>query len=102
VDKSLLDMIDGPTVRYRMLETIREYGSEQLADRGEAQAARIAHARHFVDVAAAADPVLRTAGQLAAIAQLAAERDNIFAAIGFSPNRRSRPTVRHPWIWHCR
>jgi predicted ATPase/DNA-binding SARP family transcriptional activator len=83
VDKSLLDVIDGATVRYRMLETIREYGTEQLAERGEAQAARIAHAKHFATVAREADPVLRTAGQLTAIAVLGTERDNIFAAIRF-------------------
>jgi predicted ATPase/DNA-binding SARP family transcriptional activator len=83
VDKSLLDVIDGATVRYRMLETIREYGTEQLADRGEAPAARIAHAKHFAAVVREVDPVLRTAGQLTAIAVLGTERDNIFAAIRF-------------------
>src|SRR5690606_30822135 len=35
VDKSLLQLTDGPGLRYRMLETIREFGLEQLAARGE-------------------------------------------------------------------
>lgn len=81
VDKSLLTVIDGSTVRYRMLETIREYGVEQLADRGEADAARAAHARFYADLAHRTDPLLRTAEQLAAIAVLNDERDNIVAAV---------------------
>ncbi len=83
VDKSLLVIIDGRPTRYRMLETIREYGVDRLAERGEATAARTAHARHFAAVTEQADPVLRQAGQLAAIATLVAERDNILAALAF-------------------
>ncbi len=83
VDKSLLTMIDGPELRFRMLETIREYGSEQLADRGEARAARTAHAYYFAGVAAEMDPVLRTADQLRAIETLRVERDNILAGLRF-------------------
>lgn len=93
VDKSLLTVIDArershPTtvstaIRYRMLETIREYGTDRLAERGEAAAARTAHARHFAAVAAWADPLLRQSGQLAAIAVLDVERDNILGALRF-------------------
>ena len=83
VDKSLLTTIDGDTPRYRMLETIREYGVERLAERGEAERARLAHATYFAQVAQRCDPVLRTAGQLEALAVLAAERDNILAALRF-------------------
>ncbi|WP_420123240.1 BTAD domain-containing putative transcriptional regulator [Nakamurella sp.] len=81
VDKSLLTVVDGPAARYRMLETIREYGVERLAERGEVSAARLAHARYFVDLAHRTDPLLRTADQLDAIATLTAERDNIAAAL---------------------
>ena len=83
VDKSLLTMIDGPELRYRMLETIREYGTEQLADRGEARAARTAHAYYFAAISAEMDPVLRTADQLRAIETLRIERDNILAGLRF-------------------
>ena len=76
-------MIDGPELRFRMLETIREYGTEQLADRGEARAARTAHAYYFAGVAAEMDPVLRTADQLRAIETLRIERDNILAGLRF-------------------
>ena len=83
VDKSLLTMIEGPELRYRMLETIREYGTEQLADRGEARAARTAHAYYYARITAELDPVLRTAGQLLAIETLGLERDNILAGLRF-------------------
>src|SRR6185312_6657815 len=46
VDKSLLQVAgDG---RYRMLETIREFGLERLAESGDVAAARAAHAAYFL------------------------------------------------------
>ncbi|MDH3299995.1 MAG: adenylate/guanylate cyclase domain-containing protein [Acidimicrobiia bacterium] len=50
VDKSMVvaDMSTGST-RYRMLETIRQYGLEQLAARGELDELRNRHLRHFTD-----------------------------------------------------
>ena len=57
VDKSLLrleETADEP--RYRMLETIREFGLEQLAAHGEAEARRQAHAAHFLALAERAAP----------------------------------------------
>jgi len=107
VDKSLLTIIDGNRVRYRMLETIREYGAEQLAERAEAQAARIAHARYFAGVAAAWDPLLRTANQLEALAALKAERDNILAGLRYlaeSPRTADRKAaldlaLSMAWYW---
>jgi len=107
VDKSLLTIIDGNPVRYRMLETIREYGAEQLAERTEAQAARTAHARYFAEVVAACDPVLRTAHQLEALATLNAERDNILAGLRYlaespQPGDRSASldlALSMAWYW---
>ena len=81
VDKSLLTVVDGGATRYRMLETIREYGVERLAERGDVAGARLAHARYYADLAHRTDPLLRTADQLGAIATLTAERDNIAAAL---------------------
>ncbi len=78
VDKSLLQESGG---RYRMLETIREYGQERLAERGELTAIREAHARYFAALVKEAEPHLRRREQLAWIARLDAERDNILAAL---------------------
>jgi predicted ATPase/DNA-binding CsgD family transcriptional regulator len=54
VDHSLLWHERGPggTARYRMLETIREYGLERLAAEGEERAAQDAHAAYCVAFAA--------------------------------------------------
>ncbi len=83
VDKSLLQVVGEHGLRYRMLETIREYGIERLAERGEAGSARAAHARYFAALAERLEPVLRGRDQLAAIGILNAEQDNIVAALRF-------------------
>jgi predicted ATPase len=41
--------------RFRMVETVREFGLELLTDRGEEAEARSAHARYFLDLAARHD-----------------------------------------------
>ncbi|MBO3748928.1 winged helix-turn-helix domain-containing protein [Streptosporangiaceae bacterium NEAU-GS5] len=79
VDKSLVQVVDGP--RYRMLETIREYGLTRLAESGELEAARAAHAAYFLELAETAEPHLRTRDQLEWIARLSAEHDNLLGAL---------------------
>ncbi|WP_213456888.1 BTAD domain-containing putative transcriptional regulator [Rhizomonospora bruguierae] len=80
VDRSLLHLAgEGP--RYRMLETLREYGVERLAERGELTAVRELAARHVAGLVAAADPLLRSADQLPALSLLRAEYDNALAAL---------------------
>jgi predicted ATPase/DNA-binding SARP family transcriptional activator len=83
VEKSLLQIADGPGLRYRMLETIREFGTEQLADRGEIAGIRSAHARYFAELAGQAESHLRSAEQLPWVRALTTERDNILAALRF-------------------
>ncbi|MEU6780458.1 BTAD domain-containing putative transcriptional regulator [Nonomuraea angiospora] len=75
-DKSLLQPGGG---RYRMLETIRAFCAEQLA--GEAHTVRKAHAAYFLDLAERSDPHLRGADQLHHLDLLAAEHDNLQAAL---------------------
>ncbi len=82
-DKSLLQVTGDEQVRYRMLETIREFGIERLADRGEVDVARAAHARYFGELVGRLDPVLRTSDQLDALATITAERDNILAGLRY-------------------
>ncbi|GHJ35144.1 BTAD domain-containing putative transcriptional regulator [Streptomyces sp. TS71-3] len=67
--------------RYRMLGTIREYAGHRLAEAGEADRARRAHLAYFTGFAEAAEPHLRRAEQLRWLARLAAEHDNIGAAM---------------------
>jgi predicted ATPase len=81
VDKSLLQLGNASTARYRMLETIREFGVDRLAERDELAAAQDRHAEHFRTWAVSIEPLTRTADQMVWIARLNDERDNIFAAI---------------------
>jgi predicted ATPase/class 3 adenylate cyclase len=45
----------GSTTRFTMLETVREFASERLEERGAASAVAAAHLRHYLDVAEQAE-----------------------------------------------
>ncbi|MEV6345992.1 BTAD domain-containing putative transcriptional regulator [Actinoplanes sp. NPDC051851] len=79
VDKSLLVL--GPDGRYRMLETIREYGLERLAEAGESEPMRRAIAGWLLALAREAEPHLRTGEQLVWMARLRTEHDNSHAMV---------------------
>jgi predicted ATPase len=82
VDKSLLQpQADG--TRLRMLETIREYSAERLAERGETDELRRRHARHYSTLMHEAAPELLTRDQLSWVTRLRADRDNILAALRY-------------------
>ena len=84
VDKSLLVAAqDTGGVRYRMLETLREYGTERLAEQGRLEAPRLAHARYFAALVHVADGHLRTDRQLVWLRRLDAERDNLLTALAY-------------------
>ncbi|MFE0149702.1 BTAD domain-containing putative transcriptional regulator [Nonomuraea sp. NPDC059007] len=78
-DKSLVQA--GDDGRYRMLETIRAYALERLAEAGESGEFRRRLAIHMREVAETAVPYLRTDEQIEWIERLAAERDNCAAAL---------------------
>lgn len=107
-DKSLLVPVRGDTLRFRMLETLREYGVERLIERGEAEAVRDAHLRHFLDVAEVQGAELRGGGdQVAAVGSLDLERANIMAALRFAIDRGDRPHAARMvaalvWYWSIR
>ncbi len=67
--------------RYRMLDTVRAYGLQRLAEAGEENEIRDAAARYYLDLADNADPMLRTSTQARWFRVLTAEQDNINAAI---------------------
>ncbi len=91
VDRSLLHMVGE---RYRMLATIRQYGLERLAEDGLSDAVRAAHAACFLDLAERASPHLHGAAQLPWLGVLAAERDNLLAALRFAADAGDAATAR--------
>ncbi|WP_189245373.1 AfsR/SARP family transcriptional regulator [Streptosporangium pseudovulgare] len=108
VDKSLVVADEhGAAVRYRMLETVRAYAAERLAESGEETRVRLAHAVFFTELAEASDPALRDRGQVAALAGLAAEHDDLSAALRWAVEE-SRTTLALRlagalgWYWWLR
>jgi hypothetical protein len=85
VARSLVDATaSGATTRYRLLETIRQYAEERLAEAGETDGLRARHADHFIDFAATVAPRMFGPGQWEWGARLASERDNFQAAMAFA------------------
>jgi predicted ATPase/class 3 adenylate cyclase len=84
VDKSLVVADTSSTaVRYRLLETIRQYGAEKLtgfAGGGEASEAEAAHAAYYVDYAEEIAPHLTGRSQEAWLGRLEEEYPNLNAA----------------------
>jgi predicted ATPase/DNA-binding SARP family transcriptional activator len=80
-EKSLLLTEGEGGLRYRMLGTIKEYAADRLTEAGESGLARQAHLGYFTELAESAEPHLRRAEQLAWLARLEADQDNIGAAM---------------------
>jgi predicted ATPase/class 3 adenylate cyclase len=79
VDKSLVVAEPaGPALRYRLLETIRQFAAERLAETGDDQAAvEAAHCAHYLSAAEAAAPHLTGPEQGRWLARLDADQANL-------------------------
>ena len=105
VDKSFVTL--GDDGRYRMLETIRAYAAERLAEAGEAEATRDTHARYLLELVEAAEPHLRRHEQLIWLDRVTAERDNLAAALRWAVDRGDTATAvglggAAGWYWALR
>ncbi|MEW9531249.1 BTAD domain-containing putative transcriptional regulator [Microbispora sp. NPDC049125] len=80
-DRSLVVVGDG---HYHMLETIRAFCAERLAESGEEERVRRAHLRCFLDLAEEAEPRLRRAEQLQWLRRLDDEHGNLHAAMRYA------------------
>jgi predicted ATPase/class 3 adenylate cyclase len=83
VDTSLVRRDEGPDglPRFSMLETIREFGLEQLEARGELAEALSRHGRHYLDLAAEAEPHLTADDQAEWLDRCEREHANIRNAL---------------------
>ena len=70
----------GPQTRYRLLETIRQYGEERLGEAGEADTLRARHAGHYAAFAEQGFEHLYGPDHSMWVGRLSAERDNLLAA----------------------
>jgi predicted ATPase/DNA-binding SARP family transcriptional activator len=80
VDRSILQLAP-EAGRYRMLETLREYGIERLTEQGVLDTVRGHAAGHLAALMAHYEPRLRGPGQLVAMREMHAEYDNTLAAL---------------------
>lgn len=96
VEKSLV-MLDEHAAdpRYRMLETIRQYGLEKLQAAGEEAAVRTRHLRQVADFAEAIRTRLTGEDQLHWHARVEAEMDNIRVALNWA-DQSGQPQVGLP------
>jgi predicted ATPase/DNA-binding SARP family transcriptional activator len=105
VDASMLaPERDGDETRYRLLETLREYGLTRLRRRGVEDEVRQAHAEHYLDMAARAGAVLGTPEVAPWMARLALGYAELRQAIGWSLTHQPRavtlraaPALREFW-----
>ena len=104
VDKSLVVADDAEAgVRYRLLETIRQYAQERLDASGDPVAVRRRHADHYVAVAEAAGPHLRGREHLEWTGVVTRDIDNLRAALDWAVETPRRST-RCAWSlrWRCK
>ena len=97
VEHSLVRRVEGQDgePRFVLLETIREYGLEQLQRREETEATRERHARHLLTIAEQADLGIRGGStQTARVEQLETEHDNLRAALTWALDHDPEVAVR--------
>ncbi len=82
VDKSMvvMDRTEGE-VRYHLLDTIKQYALDKLAESGELGLAQVSHLTYYVHWAEQAEPHLMNADQLGWLNRFEVEHDNIRAAL---------------------
>ncbi|MDQ4036085.1 MAG: hypothetical protein M3153_09150 [Chloroflexota bacterium] len=103
VDKSLLRRTAD---RFRMLETIREYAAERLAQAGEETEIKRGHAHHVLELVERGEPLLHGREQMSWLDRLASETDNVRGALEWSlanePEAALRLATAASWFWQMR
>jgi predicted ATPase/class 3 adenylate cyclase len=109
-NKSLViaERAPGAEARYRLLETIRQYARDRLAESGEAERTYEHHLAYFLQLAERAEPELRGAKSIIWLERLEVEHANLRAALEWSLENAScveaglRLAGALGWFWHLR
>ena len=109
VDKSIVAMEPGDGVaRYRLLETVRQYGLERLKESGERPAQEERYVRYYLGVIETAAPNLVGGSNAPGLlAELIAEQDNLRACTCWAVGRDDRAEVALRfvgalyWFWYA-
>jgi len=89
VDKSMVHMEElGNTVRYRLLETVRQYGLDRLLASGDSRVWPRRHRNWYLGLAERAEPGLQGPDQRIWLDRLETEHDNLRAALRWSEESR--------------
>jgi non-specific serine/threonine protein kinase len=105
VDKSLVVVQErGGEARYRLLETVRQYGNEKLLESEAAEAIRRRHASFFLALAEEAEPKLKGAQSRLWLERLEIEFDNLRAALRWAADAGEVETLLRLagalwWFW---
>ena len=96
---------DGGETRYRLLESLREYGAARLRKRGAEDEARRAHAEYHLDLAAQAGVVVGTPDFAPWVGRLAPSHAELRQALAWSLEHEGRevtlravPALREFWF----
>lgn len=88
VEKSLVVM-EADSGRYRMLDTVRHYAQEKLAESGDEEATRTRHLDFYLQFAETARPELAGPEQGTWLGRLDVERENLLSAFGWSDSAKN-------------
>lgn len=81
-DRSLVILDQtGPELRYRLLETVRQYGRDLLVEDARSSTLYSRHLDYYVSLAEASEPKLKGRDQLPTLALLEREYENLRAAL---------------------
>ncbi|MBE3066827.1 MAG: tetratricopeptide repeat protein, partial [Chloroflexi bacterium] len=90
----IVDQGSGNAGRYHLLETIRQYGRENLSEAGDGTAVRDRHLQYFLDLAERAEPELTGPSQVTWLKRLNDELDNLRAALEWSLKQDAQVGLR--------
>jgi predicted ATPase/class 3 adenylate cyclase len=95
VDKSMVVTYEkGNTTRYRLLETIRQYATEKLAESTDREALAGKHAEFFTKMAEQIEPRLMGADEVYWLDRLDLDHENVRVALGWCAQSQSSVGVR--------